>query len=252
MQGKCKLCLDPTILKKSHAIADSVFKRILRANAGKGITLTLDDEYIAYSSDSWWEYQLCETCEGKLNREYENYSLRVLRGAVGKVTKLDRGISFNGINQYKLNMFFLSILWRASVSRHQAYSAVSLGSQINEYFRSSFCYNRKIPVGTVSVSVSRLFDGSKSGGFSLNSLKGLIVSPFYNGKEFCYAFEGFYIRISLPGVKLTERTKVGVIRPTKNILLVPFINIFDIPELSQLMVKNYAKHIEGKSRINKK
>jgi hypothetical protein len=186
-----------------------------------------------------------------LNREYERYSLSVLRGGVGKVTKLERGISFNGVNQYKLNIFFLSILWRASISGHKAYSGVSLGNQINEYLRVSLLGNNKIPIGTASVSVSRLFDGSKSGGFSLESLKELIT-PFYNGKEFCYVFEGFYVQTSLPGVKLTERTKAGVLRPTKSILLVPFINIFDIPELYKMMVNNYGKHVEGKSRINRK
>jgi len=252
VQGTCGLCLKPEILKKSHAIVDSIFKRIFRVNDGKGILLTLDEQDISYSSDSWWQHQLCNDCEGLLNNEYEHYSLRVLRGGAGRVTKLDGGISFNEIDQHKLNMFFLSILWRASVSRHKAYSGVFLGKDINEYLRVSLFSNVRIPIGNISVRLSRLCDKNDSRGFSMSSLKQLILSPFFNGSEYCFAFEGFLVKISFPGIKLSKRSAAGVIRSNKKILLVPFECIFDIPELRELMIKNYGKHIEGRSRINKK
>ena len=252
MQGTCSLCLNSETLKKSHAIADSIFKRITRTNDGKGILLTLDEKDISYSSDSWWQHQLCNDCEEKLNNEYERYSLRVLRGGVGKITKLEGGVSFNGIDQHKLNMFFLSILWRTSISKHEAYTGVFLGKDINEYLRASILDNVRIPIGNISVRLSRLCDRSDSREFSMDYLKQLIVSPFFNGSEYCFVFEGFLVKISLPGIKLSKRSEAGVIRFNKKIVLVPFECIFDVPELHELMMKNYGKHIEGRSRINKK
>lgn len=249
MLGRCRLCLESKSLSKSHAIPDSIFKRILRKNSGKGIALSLDDRDIAYSGDSWWDYQLCTNCEGKLNNNYENYSLRVLRGGAGNVSKHKEGISFNGIDLHKLNMFFISIFWRSSISKHSAYSQMKLGGQIDEYFRTMILNDSKIPISVTTVTISRLIDYTRSGGFSLNSLKELIVPPVFNGNEFCFVFEGFYLQVHLPGLKVKERSKPGVIRPTRNILFVPFNDIFSIPVLHKLMVVNYGKHIAGKSRI---
>lgn len=250
VQKTCSLCLAEKTLKKSHAIANSIFKKIFRADGGKAIVLTLNEQDISYSSDSWWQYQLCGDCERLLNDKYEQYSLLVLRGHAGRVKKLKKGVSFNGIDQRKLNMFFLSILWRASTSRHEAYSSVFLGRDMDEYLRNCLFNNIKIPIGSISVRLSRLCDKSEVHAFSLDSLKGLIVSPFFNGCDYCYAFEGFLVRISPPGIKLSKRSGVGVIHSNKKIMLVPFECIFDVPELHELLMINYGKHIEGKSRVS--
>lgn len=76
--GSCKLCNKQKDLQLSHAVGDSVFRRIFKTNSGKGISVTRGDEDITYSSDSWAEHQLCSDCEMLLNLKYEKYSLGVL------------------------------------------------------------------------------------------------------------------------------------------------------------------------------
>lgn len=253
MKTTCKLCLLKKDIKKSHAIANSVFKKITRQNDGKGITLTPDDKEITYSSDSWAEHQLCGSCEGLLSDTYEKYSLEAIRGKKVTVTKMIEGISIQNIDLHKFNMFFLSILWRASISNHAAYREVELGNEINEYLRSFILNDKKIPIVNFSVKISRLIDRSE--GFDMKTLKNFVTSLFYRklrtGSSYCFVIEGFFIEIIFPGLKLSQRNKPGVIRSTKRIIFIPLVHIFDIPELKELMVINYAKHVEGRSKINK-
>jgi len=165
--GRCKLCNQQKDLKISHAVGDSIFKKIFRTNSGKGISLTSGDEAIGYSSDSWAERQLCLDCEKLLNIEYEQYSLGVLRGKNCQLSKTDLGLTFKELDQQKLIMYFLSIYWRAANSGHSAYKNVVIIDNDNEYLRSSILNNTKIPAAKFSVKVSRVIDLSDSMGSRL-------------------------------------------------------------------------------------
>lgn len=254
---KCKLCNQQKDLQVSHAVGDSIFKKIFRTNSGKGITLTSGDEAIGYSSDSWAEHQLCLDCEKLLNIEYEQYALGVLRGKNCQLSKTDFGLTFKELEQQKLIMYFLSIYWRAANSGHSAYKNVVIIDRDNESLRNSILNNTKIPAGKFSIKVSRVIDFSKSKGFSPDSIKQIIVSPFCRVYEnsklenvsICFMFEGFFIEIYLKGLKLKNRSKYGVLAKTNKLLIVPYLNLFDIKEVFELMVKNYGKYVEGNSKV---
>jgi hypothetical protein len=257
MEQVCKLCKVGTDIKKSHAIADSVFKKIFRVNSGKAITFSNDEEDISYSNDSWWEYQLCGDCETHLNQSYEKYSLQVLRAQTGNFCKSEYGLTFSDVDLHKFNMFFLSIFWRAANSGHSAYKNVVMLDQDNEFLRDALLHNRKVPISRLSVKVERLIDKTLEGGFTPESLKELIISPFCrihethktNHVSVCFIFEGFFIQIFMPGLKLKNRVKSGVINEPKRILSIPYLDLFNIKEIEQLMVEGYSKHINGQSRI---
>lgn len=251
--GVCKLCCTPADLQKSHAIADSIFKRIFRTNSGKAITYSRDGNNITYSNDSWWEHQLCSGCEEHLNIEFEKYSIQVLRGSQGIIKKSESGISFFEINLNKVNMFFLSIFWRAANSGHPAYKNVGMLDSDNEYLRQSLLNKTPIPINRFTVTILRLIDGTKQGIFNKDTLKQIIVSPFRRRHEesknknvsTCFVFEGFFIEIFVPSLKIKERNKAGVIHGSKRFLKAPYVNIFDIHEIVELMV-DANKHINGK------
>lgn len=257
--GSCKLCLAEAELKNSHAIGDSVFKRIYRkkSNSGKAIVLTLDEENIKYSSDSWSEHQLCGSCEKLLNTRYETYSLGILRGKNVEVDKTSIGIKFSKIDQHKFILYFLSILWRMANSNHESYNNVDITEPDKEYLRVAILNNSKIPSGKFSVKINRVIDYTKNKGFSSNSIKELIVSPFcrsyenneVNNTSVCFMFEGFFIEIFMPSLKLKERNKAGVLNKQKNSLITPYLDIFKIDEIVKLMAINYGKHRQGRSKI---
>lgn len=249
---KCALCLEPAELRRSHAIPDSVFKRITRKNNGQAISFNDDDvSLVDYSSDSWWEYQLCGSCEQHLNNSYERYSLSAIRGSKGNILKHDFGVTFSGIDTLKMQLFFLSVFWRAANSGNEAYKNVYIPEPWNNELRVHLLNETRVPLRLMTVKISRLIDRSAGGGFSLNVLKSIIVSPFFRelpGRKFsfCFLFEGFFIEIFMPGHTLKQRAGQGVINPLKNIMVAPYLNVFDIPEVVRILVAGYKKNLEGK------
>lgn len=254
---KCKLCEQHKDLQRSHAVGDSIFKKIFRKNSGKAISLSDGDQDIAYSSDSWTEYQLCKSCERYLNNEYEQYSLGVLRGKNVNISKTKIGILFSNVDLQKLNMYFLSILWRSANSGHPSYRNAVMFEDDNDYLRASILQNKPVPLRRFSVKICRVVDLSPEGGFTDFDLKGVILSPIcrtqdkdkVNRISVCFMFEGFFIEIFMPGLKMEKRNQYGIIRKSKSQLVAPYLNIFDIPEMFDLMVLNYGKYAEGKSRV---
>lgn len=121
----CALCLKHSNLQRSHAIPDSIFRKITKSNNGQAIIIKDDEDTpLHLSSDSWWSYQLCIACEQHINASYEQYSISVLRAHKGVFKKCSAGVTFTEIDTKKLQLFFLSILWRAASSDSYAYSKV--------------------------------------------------------------------------------------------------------------------------------
>lgn len=255
--GKCKLCKEQKALHLSHAVGDSVFKKLFRSNSGKGISITSGNEDIAYCSDSWAEHQLCADCEKLLNVEYEKYSLGVLRGQNCSFDKTELGLSFVGLDQHKLIMYFLSIYWRAANSGHSAYKNALILKQDNEYLRNAIFNNKNIPSAKFSVKISRVIDLSESKGFTPESIKELIVSPFFRIDEnkkvstisICFMFEGFFIEVYITALSIKRRKQHGVLSKAKSNIVIPYINLFDIEEIVDLMVTGYGKYIDGNCRV---
>lgn len=253
--GKCALCLNNADLRRSHAIPDSVFKRISKENNGQSIRFHDDDtSLVDYSSDSWWEYQLCGNCEQHLNRNYEQYSLSAMRAGKGKILKHDFGVTFSEVDTLKLQLFFLSIFWRAANSKNEAYQKVYIPEPWNNELRLHLLNKTRVPLRFMTVKISRLMDKSTDGGFSLSNLKNVIASPFFRKLpdrkfSFCFLFEGFFIEIFMPGYTLKQRVAKGVINPLNKTVAAPYLNIFDIPEILNLLIAGYKKNLEGKVKF---
>jgi hypothetical protein len=139
----CKLCLNEKELKKSHIIPNSIFKKIFKNNNGSAINV-IDDNHstICRSSDSWWEYLFCENCEKHLNLEYEKYSLSIMRNVNPKIeiVKNNDSIIFKGLDTQRFLLFWVSILWRASLSTLPAYEKVVLHKTWSEEIRRHLCH----------------------------------------------------------------------------------------------------------------
>ncbi|GEM_PF-656158 len=231
----CALCLEFKALKRSHAIPNSIFKKL--SDGCQSIVVTNDaDTYAKRNNNSWWTYQLCDECEQLLNHSYEKYSLLFLRGEKGKkIEHDDRGITYSEVNIGKIQLFFLSIFWRAANSEDSAYSHVFIPEPWNNELREFIFKQQPVPLNLVTVKVSHLRYEGRNGDQSEKVAKGIIPSPFnrrllYSRFSFCFLIEGFFIEFFTPGFGFK---RVRVINPKMNILVVPFIDLFDIPELVQ-------------------
>lgn len=252
--GICKLCNKPKELQLSHAIGNSVFKKIFRANAGKAIAITSGDDPIHYSSDSWAEYQLCSECESLLNDEYERDSLKTLRNFKNCINK-GTCLVFKSADQKKMTLYFLAIYFRAALSSHNAYRNIGIFNEHKNFIQQALLNPHEPLENILPVKISRLKDYTQDG-FSDTGLKGIVCAPFCTGSEYsnsplkvCFMIEGFFIEIYLHGFKFKNRNDHGVLNPNKNKLYIPFLDFFKVPELVHMMAAGFGKYKTGNYTI---
>jgi len=250
----CRLCGEQRKLSVSHAIPESAFRPALREGSGKVVSI-VDDKTtpVQFSSDTWGVVLLCSDCEDKLNKGFDGYGIAVLKGRVGTVSRSDNGITFREIDRQRLRSFFLSVLWRISVSHHAYYSNIDLPHQWENELHLALKHGNKISGSRYTVAIYRLQD-STSGGCSYEALRSFIIAPFArnykkNFMSVCFVFLGFFIEIFLPKLPAKMMNRPGVLAGTSSVFMAPFQEILDVPELLDMMVSGLRKHDIGQSTV---
>lgn len=159
-------------------------------------------------------------------------------------------VTLSNFESIRLSGFFISILWRSANSEHPSYEKVYIPNPWNDQIREHLFNNEPIPLKLVTVKISRLIDRTLKGGFTLSNLKSIVMSPFFrrykqDAYSFCFVFEGFFIEIFMPGLSFIKRRQAGVISKNMQTLMVPYLNIFDVPEITDCLVKGYKKYVDG-------
>lgn len=124
----CRLCLAESRLVNSHILSEFLYEGMYDE----------DHRFFALSSNpsvkdrvlqkGLREPLLCEKCDNEILSGYERYAQKVLYGGQSVLSIQDgNSLRFKGLYYTKLRLFYLSILWRMSVSSKSTYSAVSLG-----------------------------------------------------------------------------------------------------------------------------
>lgn len=200
----------------------------------------------------WKEKLLCGDCEQLLSKKYETTQLAYLRNGRTVQKHPDR-VTFSSFNFEKFYLFWLSILWRASVSSLPAFKHVDLGNEINGYLarmiieermnEGNICISQLIRIGIVKILPSE--------GFTQDTLKKLLCS-FYLKKEDSNVFyyliiEGFMICYCLTGDPSIELPKsFGRIKKTFNFRM-PARRIQEDKHLTEIFnsMIDYAKQNAG-------
>jgi hypothetical protein len=252
--GVCRLCGDRRALCRSHALPESAFRPLLKDGEGKAIVI-VDDRTtpIHYSSDSWGVNLLCRECEEKLNRAYDQYGIDVLKGHRCSVSRGAGWVTFTGIDKQRFRMFFLSLLWRISVSHHECYQNINLPSDWEQEIHSALRDANKVRGSLFTVRVFRLRD-STDGGFSVNDIRNFVAAPF--GRSYgrinsvCFMFFGFLAEVFLPRLPSRICSKAGFLVGKSTVFLAPYYEILDAPELINLLATGLQKHESGLSRVD--
>lgn len=252
--GICRLCEEQRELCLSHALPNSAFRLALRECSGKAIAIT-DDETtpVRFSSDTWDIDLLCSVCEDTLNKTYDSYGIGVLKGHIGVVQHGQYGVTFSGIDRQRLRMFCLSVLWRVSVSHHDCYSNIELPFRWENELHRALQQGVKVRGSMFPVVLYRLRDSTPEG-FEYENLCSLITAPFArmfnNGlTSICFVFFGFLVEIFLPKLPAKLINRPGVLTGQSSVFLAPFLEILEVPELLNLMVRGLHKHENGLSRV---
>lgn len=130
---KCRLCRkEVPRLVSSHILSEFLYQGMYDA----------DHCFIGVSSDpdegdrlfqkGLREKLLCQRCDNVVFAHYEKYAHRVLYGGEPRRIADDgKTLWLQGLDYTNLKLFFLSLLWRMSVSRNEFFGDVSLGPYEN-------------------------------------------------------------------------------------------------------------------------
>jgi hypothetical protein len=166
--GQCKLCLrEGQELQESHLMPQGMYKRIRSEDKDNPHPILIDKTGSRSCSDQITDYAFCKECEGRFDRNGENYALRMaaLRGRFRlqeeleavkpSFDKLDfRGYSIEdspNIRRDDLAYFALSVFWRASVHEWPPLTdggtpvKIELGKLNNEVLRRYLMEETSIP-----------------------------------------------------------------------------------------------------------
>ncbi|MBX6032221.1 hypothetical protein ISE67_16090 [Pseudomonas aeruginosa] len=132
----CNLCLKESELSQSHIIPRAFLKR-LKKNSPQLIKIrdAPGVKPVKENAD-WKERLLCGECEVFINKSYEHEQILFLRGR-GNVSKSHDKITFRNFDFEKFYLFLLSILWRASISSHEAFEVVKIPPELQNVFRQA-------------------------------------------------------------------------------------------------------------------
>jgi hypothetical protein len=129
---KCRYCCKERKLIKAHIIPEGFFRRMRDGSDDLRLLSENQRDYPKRAPVGVYDATiLCEDCE-LLFRDWDDYAQKLL----GSEPKDARVVSQEGtvvgyeIPQYRydlLKLFFISVLWRASVSIHEFYRKVNLG-----------------------------------------------------------------------------------------------------------------------------
>lgn len=254
----CALCLRSNKLRKSHIIPNAAFRRI-KHHSGGGQLVYFDDNpesKIRRSQESWHERLLCSGCE-TIIASYEKTGLDILRGVFPhQSTEHADGFILSPHDYQTFKLFLVSLLWRAAVSTQAPFAKVEVPSYCAEQARIALLRRRTMHSRRLGCKIARLTDPTPSerGGFSIESLRQLIVSPIPRLDEksehysFLFILEGYALELFAPRIPLHLADQPGV-HKNLSTMFVPLASIFEIPELLALMVSAYGKNEQGKATV---
>lgn len=246
--GICKLCNQEKELQRSHVIGKTIFSNILRESEGNyAIDISINNQKISKSNDTWDSKLLCKDCESFFNRKYENYSVYVLRKKQNGVHTCEskHGIYFRNVNQYRIILYLCSIYWRAAHSSHIAYQGIKITSEVSQYLINVFNGRFILHPRLVSARIRLISDDTKT--FTDDRLR-MIVNPYnrIKGKGFVFsmAYEGYFFELFINASNFKERQQSGFLNKASNSFFVPKVDLLEIPEIAMCLAQGIQIHQE--------
>lgn len=132
--GTCRLCLEVKKLCKAHIIPKPYFDN-LRAAKGQPLHKVFVDK--TYSGKDYQGYIdteiLCQECDRDIIGKWDSYAIEFFRGAsnwqyVNPPASIKAFFLVQDYEFEPLKLFFISLVWRASISKHPFYENINLGT----------------------------------------------------------------------------------------------------------------------------
>ncbi|MCD6670830.1 hypothetical protein LT068_17525 [Vibrio cholerae] len=129
---KCKGCNENKKLIKAHIIPESFFVSMKSGNKPLKVITNILGVYPKKSPIGIYDRNiLCRECENRFQK-IDDYAFRILIAEEDKQIPVYNddvvvGYQLNNVDVSRLKLFFISILWRASISEQPFFSKINLG-----------------------------------------------------------------------------------------------------------------------------
>nr|WP_321281298.1 hypothetical protein [uncultured Vibrio sp.] len=145
--GVCRLCHNEAVLQRSHVIPKSLLKDV---KDGESQLHTFEHQALpSFSNSDPKELLMCRACEQFLSRNYEQYGTKLLKNRKNVIQHPDH-IEFREFDYKKWYLYYLSIIWRASISSLNEFNNVDLGG-LNEVLKNCILNNTLLVSDLISI-----------------------------------------------------------------------------------------------------
>jgi len=154
----CRLCLQQKKLVKAHIIPKWVFKNLYPSPKNIDGRLIMVDTKTPYSKRKpigiYDNSILCKECDREIGK-YDDYAKKIfLDTQLKNHASLKEAYLIQNIKDIpKIKLFFVSLLWRASVSGLKEFKKINLGNYENKFRKILF--NNKSDLGEIEIIIGK-------------------------------------------------------------------------------------------------
>jgi len=129
----CKLCnKEKQLIKQSHIFPDFLYKYLDREENNSMYQFNSKNKPNKIETGVFEKYILCSTCDNELLGKLEGYAYN---NFFSKILESNEQITHLSLDYKKIKLFFLSLLWRASLSNKSLFDNVKLNQEQEEFLR---------------------------------------------------------------------------------------------------------------------
>ena len=204
----CKLCNEKKkLLRRSHIIPDFMYKGLFDEKHFIAPIDLIEFKRRKLLPDGFYDSNiLCENCDNKILGKLESYASIVIWGGKskpdyypkyeGNINQLNQKfLHVTNLDYTRFKLFLLSIIWRASISKHKIFNSVSLGEH-EESIRKMIIENNPSSKDDYPVGMFILTQNNRgptkmiANPIPIKKDKSLIYNFLINGLVINYKIEG--------------------------------------------------------------
>lgn len=164
----CRLCgekIDDTNRCKAHIIPRSILKIFSPKEYGQLFTVGTNRPKKRAPIGTYDQNILCRTCDNNLG-QYDDYVAQFIKRAL--LIEHPSGVAWtiDGFDQKKLKLFFISYLWRCSITNQEEFSGVRLGDKHENRIRQTLLNNGSTDIDDYIVVMSK-FENTEDYAYAL-------------------------------------------------------------------------------------